>query len=265
MPWHIIGGAEINDGVLLDLLSKKYQIEPRQSYFVTFEDIEECDFVIVSNFSRLSDLNKKRVMKKNYMIYEHDHKYLVDRTPKRYPNFIAPKEHIVNLDFYTNAKSVFVQSSFHENIMYVNTELENLYNISGNLWSDESFSIIEKFKKNNKKECYSIMDSVIAYKNTTGAVEYAKNKSINYELIKDIDYVKFLEKISVNEGLIFLPIGPETLSRIVVEARMMGVKVICNNKVGASREKWFRDSPDEIITEMKNVRDRVITKIEELF
>ena len=36
----------------------------------------------------------------NYVIYEHDHKYLDTRNPAVYKNFIAPKESIVNLSEY---------------------------------------------------------------------------------------------------------------------------------------------------------------------
>ncbi len=41
-----------------------------------------------------------------YLIYEQDHKYLKNRNPISFVNFIAPKNMLANIDFYSGAKKV---------------------------------------------------------------------------------------------------------------------------------------------------------------
>ena len=68
-----------------------------------------------------------------------------------------------------------------------------------------------------------------------------------------------------NKKLIFLPTIPETLSRICVEAKMMGCSVITNGMVGAKYEEWYHLKGQELIDTMVNKRDLIIDKIEGIF
>ena len=74
-------------------------------------------------------------------------------------------------------------------------------------------------------------------------------------------YRLFLERIGANDTLLFLPKTPETLSRIVVEARMMGMKVITNARVGATKEEWFKLKGKELIDLMKQKREEIPSKV----
>ena len=64
-----------------------------------------------------------------------------------------------------------------------------------------------------------------------------------------------------------MPKTPETLSRVAVEARMMNVSVITNNRVGAAKEKWFKLKGSELIDEMiekrKDITEIVLGKLNE--
>jgi len=60
-----------------------------------------------------------------------------------------------------------------------------------------------------------------------------------------------------NKALVFFPKTPETLSRIVVEARMMDMRVITNKLVGASREDWFKLRGEELIEVMEAKRQQI--------
>ena len=67
------------------------------------------------------------------------------------------------------------------------------------------------------------------------------------------------------EGFIFLPKTPETLSRIVVEARMMGLGIIANHNVGATKEEWFSLKGSKLIKVMREKRQEIATKIINIF
>ena len=87
---------------------------------------------------------------KQYIIYEHDHKYLSTRNPGVFPDFVAKKEHVINLEFYKNASAVLCQSSFHTEIARKNTHLDNIVNLGGNIWDLDSLKLRSEQAKNRK-------------------------------------------------------------------------------------------------------------------
>ena len=108
---HLIGGAELNDGVLIQHLSSNgFEVHKVQSNKLTEDMVVENDLFLISNFTLLPERIKQMVMLKKYIIYEHDHKYVKTRDPSKFPNFIAPKQYIINRDFYANAHKVIVLS-----------------------------------------------------------------------------------------------------------------------------------------------------------
>jgi hypothetical protein len=143
--------------------------------------------------------------------------------------------------------------------------LNNTFNVSGNFWSDEDLNIMKTFSFKRKKECCSIIYSNNAHKNFNEAIKYCELKNLSYNLISNPDYKVFLDKMSDNDCLLFLPRVPETLSRIVVECRMMKMKVMTNNLVGARGESWFTLNGESLIQYMKNRRNIIIKEIENCF
>lgn len=261
----VLGGGELNDKELIQILIENgHKVHKENAHLVSLEILKNysnCLFII-SNFCNLkTECRNYLIDNLDYVIYEHDHKYLTSRNPAEYKNFKAPDREIVNYFFYKNAKKVFCQSNFHKDIIYKNLEINNLENISGNLWSLETLEFIRELSRNNKEEKCSIMNSTIYHKNTSGSIRYANSKSISYELIKSNEYHDFLRQLSKNDRFLFLPKTPETLSRVVVESRMLGCKVITNNLVGASGEEWFSKKGEELIDFMINKRQEIYSKI----
>ena len=107
------------------------------------------------------------------------------------------------------------------------------------------------------------MDSKIWNKNTVGGIEFCDTKNIKYELISDQNYHEFLKKIAANNKFLFLPRSPETLSRVCVEAKMLGCSLIVNNLIGAKYEEWFKKDSGDLIEYMQGIKDKIINKIEE--
>tara|TARA_Y100000590_G_scaffold468196_1_gene649942 strand:- start:3968 stop:4816 length:849 start_codon:yes stop_codon:yes gene_type:complete len=262
------GGGELNNEELISLFNntKNYynEIAKIKSSDVSLNFIKEnlnCSF-IVSNFINLHPECKDLLEKEcHYVIYEHDHKYLINRNPARFKDFLAPKEAIVNYDFYKNAKAVFCQSSFHSEIVKKNLNLDNIISLGGNLWDTSTLEKMIDFAKKDKRETCSIMNSPISHKNPIGAVNYCKKQNLNFELINPCTYYEFLDKISNNDTFVFFPQTPETLSRVVVEARMMNMKVITNSLVGASGEDWFKLKGEPLISFFQNKREEILRTV----
>jgi len=219
-------------------------------------------FFIIANFCFLNhDCLNKIKESCSYVIYEHDHKYLKSRNPGIFDNFIAPPSELINVNFYNKAKAVFVQSQLHENIVYKNTNLKNLVNLSGNLWSEEVLNLIEEISFLKKENFYAIMDSSIPHKNTIDSIRYCEYKNLDFKLIKNSSYVSFLKQLGINKKLVFFPKTPETLSRIVVESRMMNMGVVTNNMVGATSEDWYTLKGKQLIDVMREKREIITNKI----
>ena len=260
---HVLGGAEINDNVLLNEVLNR-RVERMQSHMVSLDLLRKNaeSLFIISNFINLSETCKDFLQKKcEYIIYEHDHKYLRSRNPGQFANFKAPPTAIVNLNFYKNAKKVICQSEFHLSILKKNLNINNLINVSGNLWSSKSLDFMRKLNKKEKKQECSIMDSNINHKNTLGAVTYCKIKNKNYNLIKSSEYFTFLDRLSDSSTFVFFPNSPETLSRITVEARMLGMKTITNRSIGAVHEAWFSLKGEKLIDYMVQKKEQIANTI----
>tara|TARA_R110002110_G_scaffold54951_2_gene157125 strand:+ start:102 stop:1724 length:1623 start_codon:yes stop_codon:yes gene_type:complete len=264
----VTGGGELNNEVLIeDLRDQKIKVNKIQSHVVTsdFLHAHSDHFFIVSNFIGLSFECRRILMDFDYIIYEHDHKYLKTRNPAFYKDFKAPLRDVVNYGFYKNAKSILCQSNFHKSIVEKNLELDNVINLGGNLWSSKSLNILRHMSLEKKEKRCSVMKSSIEHKNTQGATEHCRQSALDYELVSDPVYESFLSKLGKNEKLVFLPQTPETLSRVVVEARMMGMSVITNNLVGATSEPWFKLKGPLLIDFMADKRKEIVEKVKELY
>ena len=263
----IVGGGELSDHELchqIELLG--HDVDKIRCKDFKLTNINTDSFYIISNFVSL-DPHVLNVLQNNcnYIIYEHDHKYIKSRNPALYINYEAPEYEKINLEFYKKAKMVFCQSSFHKNIISTNIDIDNLFNVSGNLWSDDSLEIMRVLSKKEKNDCYSILDSRIGHKNTRETVYYCEAKKLPYRLVASPDYQEFLSLLSDNDKFIFLPKTPETLSRVVVEARMMNIKTVTNKRVGASHETWFNLKGEELIDLMYEKKNKITKKVLEIF
>jgi hypothetical protein len=255
----ILGGGELNDFECYNLLSEKGFVTRRvNSHLLSVDDLDSNHIYVISNFINLKEQVKKALSDYKYIIYEHDHKYIKNRNPASFVNFVAPDNMLTNISFYKNAKAVLCQSKFHLDIVYKNTKLDNLINLSGNLWSKKSLDFMASMSDKKKTDSFAILDSKIGHKNTMGWGNYCLSKGGNYNLISDNNYFSFLTKLGQNKRFIFIPKTPETLSRVCVEARMMNMSVIVNELVGASKESWFSLKGKELVELMFSKRETIV-------
>mgnify|MGYP003128537444 CR=1 FL=1 len=260
----ILGGGELNNQALISVIENKgYSVLKVQCADVTLDLIErhkDANFII-SNHSLLHVDAKKKLRNLCYVIYEHDHQYLRRRNPAEFTDFIAPKSEIVNYDFYKNAVSIFCQSSFHKSIMESNLGFENIVNLSGNLWESDILDYLEQLSAKQKSPKCSVMDSPISHKNTRQSVRFCEYKNYEYQLVSSGDYRTFLDLLSNNQKFVFFPKTPETLSRVIVEARMCGMSVITNDRVGATKEDWYSLKGVDLINKVRQMREDIPNKV----
>ena len=249
----LIGGAELNDSVLIHFLeSKGLEVLKLRSNKIKDEDILENDFFIVSNFVGLSEKHKILLQMKKYIIYEHDHKYVSTRDPSKFINFDIPEDKIINKKFYQNAHKVIVLSKICKQIIEKTLGIDNVISIGTSLWSEEKLSFIESLSTIEKTKEYCIVNSSNPIKGTREAKHYADSKGLNSELIGPLPPQKLLLEMAKYQNFIFVPKVLETLSRIVVEAKMLGCNVLTSKKlIGAAYEDWFQLQGQELINAIR--------------
>ena len=262
-----IGGGELNDYELCETLKNSFKVKKYLSTNLSIQDLDSYkdSFLLISNFLALKpDVYQEIVNNRVYAIYEHDHKYLRSRNPAFYPDYKAPKDDLANEKLYQNAKAVFCQTKFHKSIIEKNTNLKNVTSVGGNLWSEESLKLLENMAVKDKEDKFSIMETLNWHKNTADAVKYCIAKKLQYDLIKPASYSTFLQNLGNNKNFIFLPKTPETLSRIIVEARMCGMNVVVNKNVGAKYEDWFSLKGVDLINFMRLKRKEITKTVSEV-
>lgn len=254
------GGGELNNEVLMEKLYKRgHSVRRINSHLVNHMDVLHNEYIIVSNFVNMSEHNKKALEGKKYIIYEHDHKYLPNRNPGVYPEYQAPKEHIINRQFYSNAKAVLCQSQFHANIARKNLELDNIISLGGNLWSNEHLDLLEQICKDPQRQSrHAIIMSNTKHKNTVGAINYCKALGLDYDVIPPLEPTTFLRELGSRSTVVFFPETPETLSRVIVEARMMGMATKTTNNIGAIHEDWFSKKGLDLINYMRYKQEEIV-------
>jgi hypothetical protein len=257
-PDQVAGGGELNNQVLIeDLIHDGYKVCCKKSHEVKACDILNSSNVIVANFINFHPQLRTLLRAKPYVIYEHDHKYLSSRNPAFYRNYKAPKEKIINREFYSEARAVLCQSQFHANIAISNLELPNIKSLGGNLWSDSHLSLLEEVCSSSKKKIHAIMESSNWHKGTQEALMYCQTLGLEHALIKPQRPSEFLRDLGQYDTLVFFPKTPETLSRIVVEARMMGMSTKTTKNIGAIHEPWFRKKGLDLIEAMRYKRQEI--------
>tara|TARA_R110000824_G_scaffold119818_1_gene274186 strand:+ start:2637 stop:4253 length:1617 start_codon:yes stop_codon:yes gene_type:complete len=267
-PHH--GGAEIYDQVLISELKKagcKVKLYPlyknRNEDFLSL--IKEKDNFIISNFTLLTETEKSILKNKNYVIVEHDHKYISTRDPSNFKDYIVPKNCIIGKDFYEAAAKVYCQSSVHSDVVRKNLKISNIEYLPCSLWSDEQIEILEKNIDNKKESKVAILDSTNHIKNTRKAIQYCEENNKNYNLISGI-YEEFIELLSKNEEYLFLPKVLESFSRVCVEARIVGCKVMTNKLSSCIHEDWYKQKKGrELLNYIKGIRKEIVDEIKTNF
>ncbi len=260
---HYKGGAEfVNEELIKILASKGHTVEKIRCQDTTAEYIlqnRDKNFIL-SNFMRLPKAAKDEIRKVNFALYEHDHKYIINRNPAEYPNLVAPKDFLINQELFEDAHAVFCQSSIHKKALEANLNVKNVINLGSSLWSEEFLNKISEIPIKKTKKAAIIEDSN-PIKQQTLAEKFCNNNDLEYDLISADSPLELAEKLSSYEFFVFLPEFLETFSRVAVEAKMVGCKLYTNRLLGAASEPWFTEDREKIINEMRNAREKTYNAV----
>ena len=250
---HIVGGAELNDDVLISgLEAKGIEIEKIRCVDLSEEDVIANDLFIVSNFTSLSERLKNILMLKKYIIYEHDHKYITTRDPSKFAKFNVPKSEIINREFYEKAHRAVVLSKICKEILEKTLDINNVDSIGCSLWTAAKLDYIESICETPKTKENFIINSQNPIKGTRQAAQFCKQTNLQFDLIGPSPHEELLKQMSEFNSFTFAPQVLETMSRVVVESKMLGCKVFTNRSlIGACYEDWYSLNGRDLIDKMR--------------
>ena len=276
----VYGGAEkYNDALISEFFNKKYNdfenyifvaiSSPKLTLEIINKNPESTYFI--ANFMNLPEESKKELISKNidYIIIEHDHKYLESNNPAIYDNFLSNEEGLQNIDFYKNARAVLCQSRFASEILYKNIQLNNLVNLEGNLWSESDINflkdLLEKSRSLGKRpNKWGVLRTDNSNKGFEETVDYCHNNMVPHTYIGSPSFKQFMGQVVSCEGVILFPKWIETFNRYLVEARALGCKVMTNKKVGCVQDGWMEYKEEAMIEKMRSSKERIFEVYDKL-
>lgn len=244
------GGAELCNDALIKRLEVRYIVEKVKSANVTPAMILSNldDTFIIANFFLLPESFKKIFIDRTrYIILEHDHKYVRSNNPSLYADFLAPESQIINKDFFANALAVMCQSKKHASVIQKNLVINNIISLSGNIWTDGQLDVLEHHIDDEKTIKHAILNSQNKNKGMPAAIDFCARTNIKYELLNSQPFEAYMANLAKIETFIFFPQWLETYSRIAVEARILGCKLITNSMLGVASEDYFKLKGRELL------------------
>jgi hypothetical protein len=169
-----------------------------------------------------------------------------------------------------NAKKIFYMSAQQRDM-----HLEDLRTLD----KDKTFVITSTFIKENfekfkqlrgreKNGKYAIIEGQGGWhtqaKGIKQSIEYARTNNINYDLISTKTHNDMLELLSQYSGMIFLPIIHDTCPRVTIEAKLLGLDVITNEKSQHITEDWWNfefDQMSEYLIDRPNVFWKILNEL----
>lgn len=249
------GGAEKNAQELVSRLQNHIDAEIMKTSNFRLEDNA---YYIFGNYGHLDQkIILEFTYNKKYSIFEHDHHYCPTRNPMDYsPDCKLTSRQIINPIFYRRAENVFCLSKGHKKIIDQNIKA-NTISLGITFFSDKRLQFIEKLNKNYKEKIpkAAIHNSDARHKNTLMAIAYCKSNNIDFDLIQSTpNEEKFLERIAPYSKYVFFPGAPETFSRTLIEAKMMNIKVVTEEKwIGAASEDLWQLNGKELVSYIKDI------------
>ncbi len=117
---------------------------------------------------------------------------------------------------------------------YPNTVLSSVFD-------DEFFRRIEALRSANltKTGKWIVLEHSSWIKGTNESKTLAEAMGLDYEAVGNLPYNDMLSRLAKAEGLVFTPLGGDTCPRLVIEAKLLGCKLMLNDNVQHAKEDWF--------------------------
>lgn len=257
----ILGGAELTTQALIESAPKDLKIKKLKSQNVNLQKLQSFkdSYWIFTNFSAL-DLNLLPTIAANldYSVIEYDYKFCKYRSIEKHETVEnSPCDCHEQLygkvisAFFLGAKNIWWMSEAQEK-RYIErfpflSEVESV--VLSSVFNEEFFKKIQELNSvSRERSGYLVLESNSWIKGTDDAVKHCEDNKLEYSKISNMSHEEVLEALSAAEGLVYLPKGGDTCPRLVIEAKLLGCKLVLNEHVQHKDEIWF-NTEDSFDTE----------------
>ena len=163
--------------------------------------------------------------------------------------------------FFENANKLFFMS---EQQMSINVDRLSLdtekCHILSSVFTDAVLDFMKELrseKTKNKKNVWAISASPNWVKGAKEAKQWCAENNLESVELNDMPYKQVLETLASSKGLCLLPPGADTCPRLVIEAKLLGCELECNDNVQHLKEEWFdTDDIESIDKYLRSYPDR---------
>jgi len=260
-----VGGAELTTDAIL--FGHEKHVLKINSHNVTSDFISKNlnKTWLIFNFSKLEESLRVEIIKNvKYSIIEYDYKFCNYRSLDKHLMVTGKECDCVDSGLSGKIKKLFY--GYAEKIWFMSNRQRNIFldkiptvkrqdtQVLSSVFLDGDLKFIESISLNEKDSKYLILSSNSWIKGTNECIAYAKENSLEYELISGLPYHELMIKMSTSKGLIFKPLGGDTCPRIVIEAKLLGCDLIMNDNVQHKDEQWF-STQESCLEYLKNRTD----------
>ena len=116
---------------------------------------------------------------------------------------------------------------------------------------------LRKTKTNKKDNVWAISASPNWVKGAKEAKQWCSENNLDFVELNGMPYKQVLETLAGAKGLCLLPPGADTCPRLVIEAKLLGCELSCNDNVQHLDEDWFDTEDIESIDKyLRSYKDR---------
>jgi hypothetical protein len=254
----LIGGAELStDALIKSSPYKTYLIRSNQlTKDLILKNKEK--YWIFGNFTNLN-FNLIQVISEilNYQVVEYDYKFCKYRSIEKH-EFIEKTKCNCNESQLAKLIEIFFKSA--HKVWWMSKEqlrfqLNNLPNLGGcnnevlsSIFDEKTLKKLNELRNNNSsRKGALILDSNNWLKGTAESVNWCNENSVEFSLVKDLQYDDMLRIMRSHEHLVYLPNARDTCPRMVIEAKLLGCELVLNDNVQHRNEPWFNATHHDIL------------------
>ncbi len=198
----------------------------------------------------------------HYSIVEYDYKFC------RYRSIdLHKKETGKNCDCHDSQLGKIISAFLHgsEHIFWMSKKQSEIYHerfpflkdndqtILSSIFSVDDLEYIERLRVARKengwsKNHWAVIDGGSWIKGVQESIASVNERfpESTVEVLGGLSYYDLLKSLSEFHGLSFQPLGGDTCPRTVIEARLLGLELLLNEKVQHLSEDWFSEDIDQI-------------------
>ena len=258
------GGAELSMESLVKTCPSQNILKIKSSELseIVLENNKDAKWV----FGNIANANPDIIRKFSnsnidYTFVEFDYKFCKHRNPVLYEmvegascDYKNTDQAQLIVDFINSSARTYFMSEKQSELYqeYLPSLDQNKLTVLSSLFDDEFFETIERFRGRKKANKWVVLGSRSWVKGLNETESYCKKKGYDYEVLWNLEYKSFLEKLSESKGLCFKPSGLDTCPRMVIEARLLGCDLDLNELVQHCEEEWFNMPYQEMVDYLKS-------------